>query len=194
MTETLTQTKTIPGIDQEIRAEVVDLAQVTPTFRPQTERAKADIEAALRVSAQWALKNTALVSDDAIKTLQGLVGEIDRVLTEQIDLIIHDERFQKLESAWRGLHYLVSNTETDDQLQLRVMNITKPELHRTLKWYKGAAWDQSPIFKRLYEEEFGTLGGKPYGAIIGDYYFDHSAPDVELLTELSKISAASHAP
>jgi type VI secretion system protein ImpC len=194
MTETLTQTKTIPGIDPEIRAEVVDLAQVAPAFRPQTERAKADIEAALRVSAQWALKNTALVSDDAIKTLQGLVGEIDRVLTEQIDLIIHDERFQKLESAWRGLHYLVSNTETDEQLQLRVMNITKPELHRTLKWYKGAAWDQSPIFKRIYEEEFGTLGGKPYGAIIGDYYFDHSAPDVELLTELSKIGAAAHAP
>ena len=111
-----------------------------------------------------------------------------------INEIIHHQQFQKLESAWRGLHYLVNNTETDEMLQLRVMNISKQELHRTLKWYKGAAWDQSPIFKRLYEEEFGTLGGKPYGAIVGDYYFDHSAPDVELLTELSKVSAAAHAP
>ena len=180
--------------EDEVRTEVVDLAQVTPAFRPQSERAKSDIESALKISAQWALKNTTLISDDAVKTLQGLVGEIDRVLTQQINEIIHHQQFQKLESSWRGLHYLVNNTETDEMLQLRVMNISKQELHRTLKWYKGAAWDQSPIFKRLYEEEFGTLGGKPYGAIVGDYYFDHSGPDVELLTELSKISAAAHAP
>jgi type VI secretion system protein ImpC len=180
--------------DLSIKAEVMDLARVTPAFRPQSERARNDIEDALRVSAQWALENTRLVSDDAVKTLQALVSEIDRTLTEQIDLILHHESFQKLESAWRGLHYLVSNTETDEMLQLRVMNISKRELHRTLKWYKGTAWDQSPIFKRLYEEEYGTLGGKPYGCVVGDYYFDHSAPDVELLSELSKISAAAHAP
>jgi type VI secretion system protein ImpC len=180
--------------DVSIQAEVIDLARVTPAFRPQSDRARNDIEEALRVSAEWALQNTPLISDDAVKTLQGLIGEIDRVLTEQTDLILHHPNFQKLESAWRGLHYLVNNTETDEMLQLRVMNITKPELHRTLKWYKGAAWDQSPIFKRLYEEEYGTLGGKPYGCIVGDFYFDHSAPDVELLGELSKIAAAAHAP
>jgi len=179
---------------EEVKAEVMDLAVVGTAFRPQSERAKNDIESALKISAQWALKNTNLVSDDAIKTLQGLVGEIDRVLTKQIDQLIHHNSFQKLEAAWRGLHYLVNNTDCDEQLQLRVMNISKQELHRTLKWYKGAAWDQSPIFKRLYEEEFGTLGGKPYGAIVGDYYFDHSAPDCELLTEMSKIAAAAHAP
>jgi type VI secretion system protein ImpC len=178
----------------DLETEVMDLARVTPTFRPQSEHARNEIEDALRVSAEWALKHTQLVSDDAIKTIQGLIGEIDNMLSEQINLIMHHENFQKLESAWRGLHYLVSNTETDEMLQLRVMNITKQELHRTLKWYKGAAWDQSPLFKRLYEEEYGTLGGQPYGCLVGDYYFDHSATDVELLGELSKISSAAHAP
>ena len=177
-----------------ISGEVTALARLTPAFRPHTPQAKNQIEEALRVSAEWALKHTQLVSDDAVRTIQGLIGEIDRKLTEQIDQILHHENFQKLESAWRGLHYLVSHTESDEMLQLRVLNVTKPELQRTLKWYKGAAWDQSPLFKRLYEEEYGTLGGQPYGCIVGDYYFDHSAKDVELLGELSKICAAAHAP
>ncbi|HEY2902237.1 MAG TPA: type VI secretion system contractile sheath large subunit, partial [Polyangia bacterium] len=84
--------------------------------------------------------------------------------------------------------------ETDEMLKIRVMNISKKDLHKTLRKFKGAAWDQSPIFKRLYEEEFGQLGGEPYGCLVGDYYFDHNAPDVELLGEMSKISAAIHAP
>jgi type VI secretion system protein ImpC len=180
--------------EPSVPGEVLDLATVTPAFRPHTVQARTEIEEALRVSAQWALEHTQLISDDAVKTLQGLIGEIDRALSEQIDLILHHESFQRLESAWRGLHYLVSNTETDEMLQLRVLNISKAELHRTLKWYKGAAWDQSTLFKRLYEEEFGTLGGKPYGCVVGDFYFDHSAIDVELLGELSKICAAAHAP
>ncbi len=74
------------------------------------------------------------------------------------------------------------------------MNISKKDLHKTLKHYKGAAWDQSPIFKKLYEEEYGTLGGEPFGCLVGDYYFDHSPPDVELLGEMAKVAAAAHAP
>ena len=73
-------------------------------------------------------------------------------------------------------------------LKIRVMNISKKDLSKTLKRFKGAAWDQSPIFKKLYEEEYGQLGGEPYGCLVGDYYFDHSPPDVELLGEMSKIS------
>ena len=79
-------------------------------------------------------------------------------------------------------------------LKIRVMNISKKDLHKTLRKFKGTNWDQSPIFKRLYEEEFGQLGGEPYGCLVGDYYFDHQAPDVELLGEMSKIAAAIHAP
>jgi type VI secretion system protein ImpC len=88
----------------------------------------------------------------------------------------------------------VTNSETDDQLKIRVLNISKKDLHKTLKRYKGAAWDQSPIFKKLYEEEYGTLGGEPFGCLVGDYYFDQGPMDVELLGEMAKISAAAHAP
>jgi type VI secretion system protein ImpC len=107
---------------------------------------------------------------------------------------MHNEEFQKLEGAWRGLHHLVNNTESDEMLKIRVMNISKKDLHKNLKKFKGAAWDQSPIFKKLYEEEYGQLGGEPYGCLVGDYYFDHSPPDTELLGELGKIASAIHAP
>jgi type VI secretion system protein ImpC len=107
---------------------------------------------------------------------------------------MHHADFQKLESAWRGLHHLVNNTETDQQLKIRVMNISKKELGKTLKRYKGTAWDQSPIFKKMYEEEYGQLGGEPYGCLVGDYYFDHSPPDVELLGGIAQVAAAAHAP
>jgi type VI secretion system protein ImpC len=92
------------------------------------------------------------------------------------------------------LHYLVTNSETDDQLKIRVMNVSKKDLHKTLKRYKGAAWDQSPIFKKLYEDEYGTLGGEPFGCLVGDYYFDQGPMDVELLGEMAKVAAAAHAP
>lgn len=122
------------------------------------------------------------------------MAEIDRKMTEQVNLILHHEKFQKLESAWRGLHYLVNNTETEELLKIRVMNISKEDLGKTLKKFHGTTWDQSPIFKRVYEEEYGQLGGEPYGCLIGDYYFDHSAPDVAMLSEIAQVSAASHCP
>ena len=99
-----------------------------------------------------------------------------------------------MESAWRGLHYLVNNTESDEMLKIRVMNISKKDMHKTLRKFKGTAWDQSPIFKKLYTEEFSQLGGEPYGTLIADYHFDHSPPDIELLGEMAKIAAAAHAP
>ena len=99
-----------------------------------------------------------------------------------------------MESAWRGLHYLVNNTETDEMLKIRVMNISKKDMSKTLRKFKGTAWDQSPIFKKVYEEEFGQLGGQPYGTLVADYFFDHSPPDVELLGEMAKIASAAHAP
>ena len=79
-------------------------------------------------------------------------------------------------------------------LKIRVMNISKKEMHKTLRKFKGTAWDQSPIFKKVYEEEFGQLGGQPYGTLVADYHFDHSPPDVELLGEMAKIAASAHAP
>jgi len=163
-------------------------------FRPKSEQAKSAVEQAVKTLASQALANTELVSDDALRTIESIISEIDAKLTEQVNLILHHPDFQQLESAWRGLHYLVNNTETDEMLKVRVMDISKKEMHKTLRKFKGTAWDQSPIFKKIYEEEFGQFGGEPYGSLVADYHFDHSPPDVELLGEMAKIAASAHAP
>ena len=163
-------------------------------FRPKSDTARTAVEEAVKTLAEQALANTSLVSDDALRTIEGIIAEIDKTLTAQVNEILHNEEFQKLESAWRGLSYLVNNTETDEQLKIRVMNISKKDLSKTMRKFKGTAWDQSPIFKKMYEEEYGQFGGEPYGCIVGDYHFDHSPPDVELLGEMAKVAAAAHAP
>src|SRR3954469_6257258 len=150
-------------------------------FKPQGDGQREDIKNAVRTLAEQALASTTLVSDDAIKTIQAIIAAIDAKLTEQINEIIHNEAFRQLEGTWRGLHYLINNTETDETLKIRVMNISKKDLGKTLKKFKGVAWDQSPLFKQLYEQEYGTIGGEPFGALVGDYSFDHTPPDVEIL-------------
>jgi type VI secretion system protein ImpC len=163
-------------------------------FKPKSDRAREEVEAAVRTLASQVLEDQDLIADDAINSINAIVAEIDRKLAEQMNLIIHNPQFQALESAWRGLHYLVNNTETDEMLKIKVFNISKKELGKTLKKFKGTAWDQSPIFKKIYETEYGQLGGEPYGCLVGDYYFDHSAPDVELLAGMAQVAAAAHAP
>src|SRR4051812_37564828 len=163
-------------------------------FKPKSEEANEAVQRAVRTLAQQALADTSVVSDDAVKTIERIIAEIDKKLTEQINKILHHEDFQKLEGAWRGLHYLVNNTETDEMLKIRVMNAPKADLAKSLKRYKGTAWDQSPLFKKVYEAEYGQLGGEPFGCLVGDYHFDQSPPDVELLGEMAKNAAASHAP
>lgn len=169
-------------------------ALLNKEFKPKSERAKEEVEHAVQTLAEFVLKDASIVSDDALNSIQAIIAKIDQKLTEQVNLIIHHKDFQQLESAWRGLHYLVNNTETDEQLKIRVMNISKNELGKTLKKFKGTAWDQSPLFKKLYEEEFGQFGGEPFGCLVGDYHFDHSPQDVELLGQIAQISAASHSP
>jgi type VI secretion system protein ImpC len=163
-------------------------------FKPRSDEAKSAVEAAVLTLAQQALANTQIIGKDVTKSIQAMIAAIDQKLTEQVNKILHNEEFQQLESAWRGLHYMVNNTETDEQLKIRVMDISKKELHKTLKKFKGAAWDQSPMFKKVYEQEYGQFGGEPFGAIVGDYHFDQSPPDVELLGEMAKIAASAHAP
>jgi len=163
-------------------------------FKPKTDRARTEVENAVRTLAEQALRETAVISDDVTGTIKAIIAEIDKKLSDQVNAIMHNERFQQVESAWRGLHYLVNNSETDEMLKIRVMNISKKDLAKNLKKYKGTAWDQSPIFKKLYEEEYGQLGGEPYGSLVGDYYFDHTPGDVELLGQMAQIAAAAHAP
>tara|TARA_R110002049_G_scaffold4601_2_gene31738 strand:+ start:24477 stop:25976 length:1500 start_codon:yes stop_codon:yes gene_type:complete len=163
-------------------------------FRPRSSEAGTAVVEAVNTLAQQLVTNEMIVGEDATKTIEALVAEIDRKIAEQMNEILHHDDFQTLEGAWRGFSYLVNNTETDEMLKIRVMNISKKDLHKTLKKFKGTAWDQSPIFKKLYEEEYGQFGGEPYGALIGDYHFDHTPVDVELLGEIAKLAAAAHAP
>jgi len=163
-------------------------------FKPRSDHAREAVHAAVQTLAQQALSNTALVSNDALTTIKGVIEAIDRKLTEQVNLILHEAAFQELESAWRGLHYLVNNTETDETLKIKVFNVSKKELGKSLKKFRGTAWDQSPIFKKVYEEEYGQFGGEPFGLLVGDYYFDHSPMDVQLLADMAQIAAGAHAP
>jgi type VI secretion system protein ImpC len=163
-------------------------------FKPKTDTARETVANAVQTLAQQALANTKLIGSDSLRTIEAIIAALDEKLTEQINKIIHHPDFQRLESAWRGLHHLVTNTETDEMLKIRVLNISKRELASTLKKFKGTAWDQSPIFKKIYGEEYDQLGGQPYGCLIGDYYFDHTPPDVELLGGIAQIAAAAHSP
>jgi type VI secretion system protein ImpC len=191
----MTQQKTEQAVGQgQVYQENEFASLLNKEFKPKTDQARDAVVSAVRTLAEQALSSAVTMSGDAYKTIESIIAEIDRKLSEQINLIIHHEEYQQLESAWRGLSYLVNNTETDEMLKIRVLNISKKDLHRTLKRHKGIGWDQSPLFKKLYEEEYGQFGGQPYGCLVGDYYFDHSAPDVELLGEMAKISAASHCP
>src|SRR6185369_10562617 len=142
-------------------------------FRARDPEKQTAVQNAVRTLAQQALASTKLISDDVTKTISAMIAELDRKLSEQINLIMHDENFKALEGTWRGLHHLVNNTETDEMLNIRVLNISKKDLNKTLKKYEGTAWDQSPLFKKLYDEEYSTPGGEPYGCLVGDYHFNH---------------------
>jgi type VI secretion system protein ImpC len=120
------------------------------------------------------------------------IAEIDRLLSAQLNEIMHHEDFQKLEGSWRGIHHLVKNSLTGTQLKIRVMSVTKKELLKDFE--RALEFDQSALFKKIYEEEYGTFGGAPYGALIGDYEFGNHPQDLALLESLSQVAAAAHAP
>ncbi len=125
-------------------------------------------------------------------TINARIAEIDRLVSAQMNEIMHHEDFQKLEGSWRGLHHLVSNTLTSPQLKLRVMSCTKKDLLKDFE--RALEFDQSAMFKKLYEEEYGTFGGAPYGALIGDFEFGNHPQDMALLESISQVAAAAHAP
>jgi type VI secretion system protein ImpC len=169
-------------------------ALLKQNFKPRSERAATEVENAVQTLVSQALADSSVVKGDVIDTIEEMIARLDEQLSAQMNEILHAEEFQQLESAWRGLHYLVFNSETDATLKVRVLNVGKSELYRNLKLFPGARWDQSPLFKKVYEQEFGQLGGEPYGALIADYHFSHSPTDVQLLRDLSKVASASLAP
>lgn len=163
-------------------------------FKPKSEEANTAVQGAVNVLVEQALQNANLVSGDSIKTIESMIAELDKKLSAQVNEIIHHPDFTELESAWRGLDYLVSHTETSESLKIRVLNVSKNDLSKSFKKFKGSSWDQSPLFKKIYEDEYGTAGGEPFGALIGNYYFNQSAPDIEVLKGMAQIAAAAHAP
>jgi len=164
------------------------------TIKPRTDEAAKEVDNAVVTLVREAMDDQDVVSDDILDTIGAMLAKIDKKLTDQVNEIIHAKEFQELESSWRGLAYTVNNSETDSTLRVNVMNVSKGELKSELRRYPGAKWDKSPLFTKIYEQEFGTMGGKPFGALIGDFYFDHSSGDVGLLRDMSKIAATAHAP
>lgn len=189
---------------QEKQAQVADAGALSgldefsdilrQTIKPRTDVAAKEVDNAVVALVREALDDQTLIAEDVIDTIDAMLSKLDQKLTEQLNEVIHHEEFQKLESSWRGLAYTVNNSETDASLRVKVMNVSKKELQQMMRRYPGAKWDKSPLNKIVYEAEFGTLGGKPFGALIGDYYFDHSTADVALLRDMGKVAAAAHAP
>ncbi|MDH3530747.1 MAG: type VI secretion system contractile sheath large subunit, partial [Acidobacteriota bacterium] len=125
-------------------------------------------------------------------TINARVAEIDRLVSAQMNEIMHHVDFQKLEGSWRGMHHLVKNSLTGTQLKIRMMSATKKDLLKDFE--RALEFDQSSLFKKIYEEEYGTFGGAPYGALIGDYEFGNHPQDMALLENMSQVAAAAHAP
>ena len=138
------------------------------------------------------LEGEIVISRDFEASINAEIGKLDVLLSKQLNEIMHAPEFQKLEGSWRGLHYLVHQTETGEMMKIRVLNIAKKDLLKDME--KAVEFDQSATFKKVYEEEFGQFGGFPYGALIGDYEFGDQPQDIALLEKISNVAAAAHAP
>jgi predicted component of type VI protein secretion system len=167
--------------------QIVEQSKVA---KSSTEHARArDIIAEL---AQQVMAGTVVVSDNLAATIDARVAELDRLISAQLSAIMHAPEFQKLESSWTGLHYLVRNSATGTNLKIKMLNATKKEL---VKDFQGALeFDQSAMFRKVYEEEFGTFGGAPFGALIGDFEITRQPEDMYFIEQMSHVAAAAHAP
>ncbi len=141
---------------------------------------------------QQVMAGQVVLSRDLETSVNARIAEIDRLLSAQLNEVMHHESFQRLEGSWRGLKHLVFESETSTMLKIRVMNVSKKDLLKDLE--RASEFDQSAIFKKIYEEEYGMFGGHPYGALLGDYYFDMSPQDMSLLEKMSGVAAAANAP
>jgi type VI secretion system protein ImpC len=176
---TATTTEAAPGLLDQI---------ITNTKQTEPDRAQ-DL---VKTLVEQALAGTVTFDRNLTQTFDKAVKAIDAKLSAQLNAIVHDPKFLKLEGSWRGLHYLVQNSETGTSLKLRVLNMSKRDLGRDLS--RAIEFDQSQLFKKIYENEFGTPGGEPYGALIGDYEWTNHPDDIETLRLMSNIAAGAFAP
>lgn len=174
-------------LDEAAGASLLEQA-ITAT--KQTERSRA--EELLKTLTEQALSGTVTFDKNLTRTLSLAIAKIDEKISEQLGAIMHAGQFSKLEGSWRGLRHLVMESETGASLKIKVMNVSKADLFKDLD--RAVEFDQSQIFKKLYENEFGTAGGEPYGTLIGDYEFTNHPNDIQLLEQMSNVAAASFAP
>src|SRR5262249_54528535 len=165
------------------------LEQVVAATR-QTEPDRA--QELVKTLVEQALTGSVTFDRNLSRTIDRTIAAIDQKLSGQLNAIVHDPRFMQLEGTWRGLNYLVMNSETGTSLKLKVLNISKRDLKRDLT--RAVEFDQSQLFKQIYENEFGTPGGEPYGALIGDYEWTNHSDDIETLRLMSNVAAAAFAP
>lgn len=151
-----------------------------------------DAKALLKAVTEQALKGTVSWDKNINLTLEKAIVELDKVISKQVAAILHNEKVQKLEGSWRGLHHLVTQVDTGTSLKVSMFNANKQELAKDLA--KASEFDQSHLFKKIYETEFGTAGGEPFGTLIGDYEFNNTADDMDTLTEISHVAAAGFCP
>jgi type VI secretion system protein ImpC len=169
------------------------LDQILETgIRAKDEAAKKRGEELIKTLVDELVDPGIVVAKNAVKTINARIAAIDAVISRQLDAVLHAPEFQKLEGSWRSLNKLVMGSETGETLKLRVLNVSKKDLLRDFQ--AAAEFTESALWKAIYEYEFGLYGGDPYGALMGDYEFGKGAQDVELITQLSQVAAASHAP
>lgn len=138
------------------------------------------------------LAGSITIARDTEAMLNARIAQIDQLVSLQLNEVLHAPAFQQLEGSWRGLRYLLSQSETSEKLKVKILNVPKKELLRDLQ--RAPEFDQSALFKKVYEEEFGVFGGSPFGALVGDYEFDKTGQDIELLEKVAQVAAAAHAP
>lgn len=182
--QTQQQTQTAQAVAQE------SLLEQAIAATKQTERSQA--EELLKALTSNALEGTVSWNKSLTTTMNEAIAKIDNLISQQLAKIMHQDKFKKLEGSWRGLHYLVSNSETGEGMRIRMMNVSKRELFKDLD--KAVEFDQSQTFKKIYENEFGTAGGEPYSVLIGDYYFNNHPEDIGMLGNLSNVAAAGFCP
>jgi type VI secretion system protein ImpC len=146
----------------------------------------------VREFVNQALAETKPIPADTVAFIEERIAQIDQLISDQLNGIMHSADFQALEASWRGLNYLVMNTETGTMLKLRLLNVTKEELLTDME--KATEFDQSVMFKRIYEDEYGTFGGNPYSCLVGDFEFGRHPQDISMLEKMSNVAAAAHAP
>lgn len=176
------------GAEAEVQS--ASLLEQAIGYTKQTSRE--EVQDLLANLTQQVLKGTVSWDKNLTQTINQAVKAIDTAMSRQLSAILHQEKLQKLEGSWRGLNHLVMNSETGKTLKIRMLNLSKRELFRDLD--KAVEFDQSQIFKKMYEEEFGTAGGEPYGAMVGDFEFSNHPEDIELLTKMSNVAAAGFCP